>query len=322
MRPQPKTKATERGSVAGYLNSKQCDATVRQYLGAALAANTVRAYQADLKHFIAWGGKIPATPELLARYLAQQATSTAGSTLSRRLVAIERAHAAEGFASPTKSELVRTTLRGIRRTQGKAIRQVAPLLKSQLVAMVRGLRGLRGLRDRALLLIGFASAMRRSELVSLNIEDIQFFDEGLTIRLRQSKTDQEHQGRDIAIPWVRGRHCPGRCLQKWLEASGITTGALFRRVNRYDQVLPQRLSAQSVALIVKQRAAAAGLDASKFSGHSLRAGFVTDAAKNGTTSSSIRMQTGHKSDTMLQRYIRGGQIFRDNPNLKIWGGNS
>ena len=216
------------------------------------------------------------------------------------------------------TELVKATLQGVRRSRGSAVRQVAPLQKTQVLRMVRGLHGFRGLRDTALLLIGFASALRRSELVSLNVEDVQFTGEGTIIRLQRSKTDQEGRGRDIAIPRVRGRSCPSKSLQAWIQASGIVDGALFRRVNRYDQLLPQRLTPQSVALIIKQRAELAGFDAKVLSGHSLRAGFVTNAAKGGASSSSIRVQTGHKSDAMLQRYIRNSQLFSNNPNLKIW----
>ena len=305
-------------TVLQYLAGDQCDASVRQYIDAALADNTLRAYRADLQHFIAWGGVIPATPEQVASYLAQHATSLAYTTLSRRLIAIARAHIAQGLHSPTSSMIVRATLKGVRRSRCCTVRQVAPLQKLHVLKMVRGLTGLRGLRDTALLLIGFASAMRRSELVSLDVEDVQFSDEGAIIRLRRSKTDQEGKGRDIAIPRIRGRHCPIRNLLAWIEAAGITSGALFRQVNRYDQLLPQRLMAQSVALIVKQRAAAAGFDARLFSGHSLRAGFVTNAANGGATSASIRAQTGHKSDAMMQRYIRNSQLFSNNPNLKIW----
>lgn len=301
-----------------YLTSAQCDESVRKYLDAALADNTLRAYRADLKHFIAWGGVIPSSPEQLAMYIAHHATTLAPATLSRRLVAIARAHATQGVASPSNTALVRATLQGVRRSRGSAIRQVAPLQKSQLLQMVRGLQGLRGLRDIALLLIGFASALRRSELVSLNVEDIRFTGEGILIRLRRSKTDQEGQGRDIAIPLVRGRHCPSRTLLTWLRTAEITTGAVFRRINRYDRLLPQRLTAQSVALIIKQRASSAGFDPSIYSGHSLRAGFVTNAANGGASSSSIRVQTGHKSDAMLQRYIRNSQLFTDNPIRKIW----
>jgi site-specific recombinase XerD len=304
--------------VMQYLAGDQCDASVRQYIDAALADNTLRAYRADLQHFIAWGGVIPTTPEQVASYLAQHATSLVYTTLSRRLIAIARAHIAQGLHSPTSSIIVRATLKGVRRSRCCTVRQVSPLQKSHVLKMVSGLPGLRGLRDRALLLIGFASAMRRSELVSLNVEDVQFSEQGAIIRLRRSKTDQVGQGRDIAIPRIRGRYCPSRNLQAWIAAAGLTHGALFRQVNRYDQLLPHRLMAQSVALIVKQRAAAAGFDARLFSGHSLRAGFVTNAANGGATSSSIRAQTGHKSDVMVQRYIRNSQLFSNNPNLKIW----
>ena len=305
-------------SLAQCLANDQCDASVRKYLDAALADNTLRAYRADLKHFIAWGGAIPATSEQVAIYIAHHATILATSTLTRRLIAISRAHAAQGIASPTSAELVKATLQGVRRSRVHAVRQVAPLQKTQLLQMVRGLRGLRGLRDTALLLVGFASALRRSELVSLNVEDILISDEGTIIHLRRSKTDQEGRGRDIAIPRVRGRYCPSKSLQAWVDASGIVAGALFRQVNRYDQLLPHRLTAQSVALIIKQRAAFAGFDPALFSGHSLRAGFVTNAAKRGASSSSIRAQTGHTSDAMLQRYVRNSQLFSNNPNLKIW----
>ena len=310
--------AVQIDALTHYPTSLQCEELVRKYLDAALADNTLRAYRADLKHFIAWGGVIPSNPEQLAMYIAHHATTLAPATLSRHLIAIARAHATQGVASPTNSALVRATLQGVRRSRRGAIRQVAPLQKSQLLQMVRGLKGLRGLRDTALLLIGFASALRRSELVSLNVEDIRFTGEGTLIRLRRSKTDQEGHGRDIAIPLVRGRYCPSRTLWTWLQKAEITTGALFRRINRYDQLQPQRLTAQSVALIIKQRAMSAGFDPSLYSGHSLRAGFVTNAANSGASSSSIRVQTGHKSDAMLQRYIRNSQLFTDNPMRRIW----
>ena len=316
-----KNKRSNRRSAVPFthsLNENECDASVRKYLGAALADNTLRAYRADLKHFMAWGGVIPSTPEQVATYIAHHATRLAGSTLTRRLVAIARAHSVRGYDSPTHAELVTATLRGVRRSRGCAVRQVAPLLKTDVVRMVRGLQGLRGLRDTALLLLGFAGALRRSELVSLDVGDVQFSDDGTLIRLRRGKTDQEGLGRDIAIPRVRGRYCPSRRLQAWVEVSGIVEGALFRPINRYDQLLPRRLTAQSVALIIKERVAAVGLDSALFSGHSLRAGFVTNAARRGASSSSIREQTGHTSDAMLQRYIRKGELFTDSPFRKVW----
>ena len=307
-----------RNAPTAYLARKQVDANVRKYLNAALSENTVLAYRADLKHFLAWGGSIPARPERVARYLACYAPTLAVSTLSRRLVAIGRAHTAKGFTSPTDSPLVRSMLQGVRRSCDRGIRQVAPLQKADLLKIVRGLTDVRGQRDAALLLLGFAGAFRRSELVSLDVDDVRFTDEGLLLRLRRSKTDQVGQGRVIAIPRVRGRCCPTQKLQDWLRVSGITDGALFRQINRYGQVLSKRLSAPSVALIVKQRAEAVGFDPTRLSGHSLRAGFATNAAKQGASLSSIRLQTGHKSDAMLQRYIRDSQMFTDNPLSKIW----
>lgn len=301
-----------------YRMGDKCDASVRDYLAAALARNTLLAYRGDLRHFINWGGTIPTTPECVATYLARHARSLSCSTLSRRLVGIGYAHTAQGLPSPTHSALVRATLQGIRRKQGRAPRQVAPLQKHDVIRLVTGLKGLSGTRDKALLLIGFAGAMRRSELVTLDVTDIGFVTEGLVIRLRRSKTDQEGRGRDIAIPYVRGPHCPCRALQSWLRESAIEAGALFRRINRYGHLLPDRLTAQSVALIIKQRATAIGLNPRLYSGHSLRAGFATNAAMTGASSSSIRAQTGHKSDAMVQRYIRNNQLFNGNPNSAIW----
>lgn len=301
-----------------YLAGPQCDEQVFKYLNAALSENTVLAYRIDLNHFLAWGGTIPAEPERVANYIAHFATRLAPSTLSRRLVAIGHAHADRGLPSPTDSALVRATLRGVRRTCSRPIRQVAPLQKADLQKLVRGLTGLHGVRDAALLLLGFAGAFRRSELVSLDVDDVAFSDAGMTIRIKRSKTDQEGQGRFIAIPRVRGRCCPTGKLEAWLTLSGITDGPIFRRINRYGQLHAARLSAQSVALIVKHRAEALGLDSAQLSGHSLRAGFATNAANKGATAASIRGQTGHQSDAMVQRYIRNSQLITDSPIHKIW----
>jgi integrase len=283
-----------------------------KYLHAALSNNSRRAYQADLQHFIAWGGSVPASPETVCKYLAANVGMLAPATLNRRIVAIGRAHTSQGLASPTKTDLVKATLRGIRRTVGTAQRQVAPAVKEHLIAMVDGLEGIKGIRDRALLLIGFAAALRRSELVAINCTDIEWVDQGMVVHIRRSKTDQEGQGRKVAIPYARGATCPVQSLKAWLSISGITHGPIFRPVTRHGSIMPVALSTQAVAVIVKQRAKAIGLDSSKYSGHSLRAGLVTSAAQAGVSSWKIRQQTGHKSDAMLQRYIRDSQIFIDN----------
>lgn len=285
---------------------------IDKYLHAALSENTRRGYQSDLAHFIAWGGGIPATPETVCQYLAANVGALSSSTLNRRLVAIGRAHTSQGLESPTKSDLVKATLRGIRRTVGTNQRQVAPAVKEQLIAMVDRLEGTKGVRDRALLLVGFAGAFRRSELVAIKYRDIEFADQGLVVNIRRSKTDQEGQGRKVAIPYARGATCPVQSLKAWLSISEIDDGPIFRPITRHGRVTPVALSTQAVAVIIKQRAEAIGLDASRYSGHSLRAGLVTSAAQAGVSSWKIRQQTGHKSDAMLQRYIRDSLIFVDN----------
>lgn len=285
---------------------------VSLYLQASLSDNSRRAYRSDLNQFLSWGGTIPATPEMIAVYLAAHAELHAPATLARRLVAIGKAHTAQALPSPTTTELVRATLRGIRHIHGSAQRQVAPAVKEDVLAMVAGLSGIKGVRDRALLLIGFAGAFRRSELVSLTVADIDMAKQGLLVQLRRSKTDQSGLGRPVAIPYARGSACPVLALQHWLEVSGITDGPIFRPVSRHGRIAEAALTPQAVALVVKERALAVGLNARKYSGHSLRAGLVTSAAQLGVSSWKIRQQTGHKSETMLARYIRDANIFVDN----------
>jgi integrase len=178
--------------------------------------------------------------------------------------------------------------------------------------MVAGISGVKGIRDRALLLIGFAGAFRRSELVSLTVADIEQAKQGLVIQLRFSKTDQAGEGRKVAIPFARGATCPVIALQQWITAAGITEGPVFRPVNRHGVIAETALTPQAVALVVKERAQAVGLDSAKYAGHSLRAGLVTSAAQLGVSSWKIRQQTGHRSDAMLIRYIRDCQKFVDN----------
>ena len=279
---------------------------------AALANNSRRAYRSDLQHFTAWGGQIPCTPEIVANYLAAHAEHHSVATLCRRLVSIGKAHTSQSMRSPTNDDLVKAVLRGIRRTYGRAQRQVAPAIKEDVLAMVSGLTGIKGMRDKAMLLVGFAGAFRRSELVSLTVEDVQFDKRGLLIHLARSKTDQEGQGHKKAIPYARGAVCAVQSLQAWLEAAGITTGVIFRGVSRHGVISDEGLTAQSVALVVKEHALAAGLDPTKYSGHSLRAGLVTSAAQLGVSSWKIRQQTGHASDAMLARYIRDANVFTDN----------
>lgn len=294
-------------------DSDQCFlSNIRRYTNASLSENTRRAYRNDLNHFFSNGGHIPASAENVATYLADHAELHSVATLRRRLVSIGKAHSAQGLPSPTGTQLVKATMRGIRHTHGSHQRQVTPAIKEDMLLMVDGLTGMKGLRDRALLLVGFAGAFRRSELVSLTIEDIEHVQQGLVIHLRRSKTDQDGIGRKVAIPLARGSVCPVQALQSWLQVANIKDGPIFRAVNRGGAISNLALSPQVVALIVKNRAHAIGLDARKYSGHSLRAGLVTSAARLGASSWKIRQQTGHKTDAMLARYIRDANIFIDN----------
>lgn len=288
------------------------DEKVHVYLNAALSDNTWRAYRNDLQHFQAWGGTLPATPEQIACYLAHYAQKHSVATLTRRLASLSKIHNAKRWANPVSSALVRTTLQGIRNQHGSKQRQVAPAIKEDILAMVKNLQGIKGVRDRALLLIGFAGAFRRSELASLRFSDIEYVQQGMLIYLRRSKTDQTGEGRKIAIPHARGAVCAIIALSEWLQHAEITEGPIFRGVNRHGHIGMQTISSQSIALVVKERAAAVGLDPTQYSGHSLRAGLVTSAAQAGISSWKIRQQTGHKSDAMLQRYIRDANIFVDN----------
>ena len=168
------------------------------------------------------------------------------------------------------------------------------------------------MRDRTLLLIGFAGRFRRSEIVALNCEDVERVRQGLIVTLRRSKTDQEGAGCKVGIPFGRTRHCPVLALDRWLVVSGIKAGPVFRPVDRHGRIASERLSGEAVSLIVKGRVAAAGVDPTGFSGHSLRAGFATSAVQAGVSTLKIRAQTGHASDAMLARYIRDGELFFDN----------
>lgn len=283
------------------------------YLREAVAPNTRRAYLSDLRQFEGWGGAIPCSPETVARYLSDQAGHLSIATLTRRLAAISVAHAAKGFSNPIPSPLIKGTLKGIKRLHGTPQHQAKPLLVEDLLRIMTVLgTSTKDDRDRALLLIGFAGGFRRSELVGLQVEDIDFVREGMIVMLQRSKTDQSGEGRKIGIPFARGRFCPVKSLEVWLQKSRIAQGAIFRTVDRRGSVVAHRLSAEAVSQIVKSRAAQIGLDPEGYSGHSLRAGLCTSAAAAGISTFAIRQQTGHRSDQMVARYVRAGELFTNN----------
>lgn len=291
---------------------------LQRFLEARRAKNTLAAYDCDIRHFLAWGGVVPASPDMVATYLAVHADINTVATLQRRLVSISYAHTRLKHSDPVKHELVKATMQGIRRVKGHHQRRVRPILKEDMRSMVKGLRGLRGLRDKALLLVGFAGALRRSELVALQVGDVEFCQQGMLLHIRSSKTDQLGKGHTVPIPALSTGYCAVKALRRWLDASEIKKGPIFRGVTAQQQLQSRALTAHSVARIVKLRAEHAGLDPQYYAGHSLRAGLVTSAFKVGAASYKVQQQTRHSSSVMLETYIRDEALFADHPLKRIW----
>jgi len=289
------------------------DEAVEHFIRESLSENTRQAYRFDLAHFTAWGGPLPALPEDVARYLAEHAESFAPATLSRRVATLSKAHEANGWPNPCRKELVRATLRGIKRVKSTTQAQARPLLREDLFLVLDALGDdPRSLRDRALLLIGWAGGFRSSELTGLDLSDIEEVREGLILRLRKSKTDQTGQGRKIGIPLGRTRHCPVAALSGWLEALAQPDGRVFRPVDRHGNVRGHLLRPDAVSTVLRDRLAVAGIEPDGYSGHSLRAGLATSAIKAGVPTYKVRAQTGHASDVMLDRYLRDAGLFEGN----------
>ena len=294
--------------------------SAKGYANASKASSTRRAYRSDWSAFVAWCSScgldsLPAEPGTVALYLSHLAnTGRKPATIGRALVAVSQAHKFAGLASPRSSAIVTETMRGIRRQLGVAQTAKAPVLVEQLRAMLGGLGDtMLGARDRALLALGFAGAFRRSELVGLDVADLAFTGDGLEVTIRRSKTDQEGAGRKVGIPYgSTPSTCPVRAVRAWLELAGIVEGPVFRSVNRHGQLGAERLTDRTVALVVKRAALVVGLDATRLAGHSLRAGLATAAAKAGKSERAIMAQTGHRSVTMVRRYIRDANLFSDN----------
>jgi site-specific recombinase XerD len=309
---------------AGQLDLVELQEKAKGYALNSKAANTLRAYRTDWRRFMAWCemrgfAALPAQPDTVAMFAAELAGAEKASTLQRRMSAISQAHRTAGFESPTRTALVQNVLAGARRAHGVAQVGKAALLTEDIKAMVATCdEDLVGLRDKALILLGFAGAFRRSELVALEVDDLSFTSSGLVVSMRRSKTDQEGQGAKKGIPFGVSEHtCPVHAVRKWLEASRLTAGPVLRGVTRWGQVQTTPLTDRAVALIVKKLATAAGLNPKLYAGHSLRAGLATQAAMNGVEERVIQNQTGHKSVTVLRRYIRDGSLFRQNAAASV-----
>ena len=291
----------------------------RGYAADAKSDATRLAYKTGWRLFEAWcqGNGVcalPATPASIATYLASMADGGRKvATIERALAAIAHEHRVNGHPWIKGSAVISEVLKGIRRRVGVAQVKKAPVVDTDLRLLVSSLNdGPTGLRDRALLTLAWFGAFRRSEVVALTVEDVVFSRQGLIVTLKMSKTDQEGHGLEKGIPYASDPAlCPVRALREWLDRAHITSGTIFRAVNRSEE-LGKGLSDKAVARIVKRAARSAGLDESKFAGHSLRAGFITTAAKRGKSLDAIMRQSGHKSERVARGYIRHGTLFSDN----------
>ena len=317
----PVAQTTSNGSIAHLEDLRE---RAEGFAESSTADSTRRAYDADSRHFRAWCRAhgvlaLPALPATVALYLTELARTYKVATISRRIAAIGQEHRKANLPSPFTHPRVVEVWEGIRRTLGVAQNRKDALLTADLRRMLEPLCDATiDVRDRALLLLGFAGAFRRSELVSFNVDDVRLVEGGLEVTLRRSKTDQEGEGRLVGVPYGSNPVTwPVRAMRAWLERSGIVDGPLFRSVDRSGSMGPTRLTAAAVALIVKRHAQRIGLDPARFAGHSLRAGFATSAALAGVDALEISRQTGHKSLSMVQRYTRPATIWQMNAAQRV-----
>jgi integrase len=300
---------------------RQDKANQTKHAANAMAKNTIRAYDRQWRQFITWCvlhglEALPADGKAVALYLAyQDSKGLSVATMQQGLAAIGKAHRKADHPVPGGTAL-EDTWKGLRRKRGTAPKRKArPVEAKDLRKMLKALEGDRliDIRDRALLLLGFAGAFRRSELAGLRCEDLEFKDEGVVVTLGRTKTDQEGKGRQVGIPKTLGKGLhPVEALVLWQRSSGVEDGPLFQSIDRHGNLGWRSMSDRSIARIVKRAAERAGLDASKISGHSLRAGLVTSAAKAGKNLAAIMAQTGHRSTETVIGYVRQATLFEDN----------
>jgi len=278
--------------------------------------NTLRAYQSDYNDFLKFclnNGfpSMPSQPKILALYLTHLSSYSKYSTLKRRLASISIVHKAKGHYIDTKHPIIMENLMGIKRIKGSNQKGKKPLLVNDLKLLIKAIdqsneKDKRKIRDRALILIGFSGGFRRSELVDIEYEDIEFAPEGVKIFVKRSKTDQSGEGMTKAIPYFDNENfCPVKAIKRWIEVIDLKRGKVFN------------ISDKSVALTIKKYANLAGLESHKYSGHSLRSGFATSTAESGAEERNIMAMTGHKSTEMVRRYIKEANLFKNNALNKI-----
>ena len=278
--------------------------------------NTLRAYQSDYNDFSLFCSKngfqaMPTEPKILSLYITHLASYSKFSTLKRRLASISIIHKTKGHYIDTKHPIIVENLMGIKRTNGSNQKGKKPLLINDLKLLIQAIddsreKNIRKIRDKALVLIGFSGGFRRSELVDIEYEDIEFVEEGVKIFVKRSKTDQSGEGMTKAIPYFDNiNFCPVKALNKWIVEAELKDGKIFN------------ISDKNVALIIKKYANYAGLDAHRYAGHSLRSGFATSTAESGAEERNIMAMTGHKSTEMVRRYIKEANLFKNNALNKI-----
>jgi len=293
------------------------------------ANNTVRAYKSDFNDFglfCAQNGfkSLPTEPKIVSLYLTHLSTRDIKmSTLKRRLVSIGVIHKLKGHYLDTKHPIIIENMMGIKRRKGSVQKGKKPLLINNLKLIINVIdeynnEDIKKFRDRSIILIGFSGGFRRNEIVSLDYDDLDFVTEGLKINLKRSKTDQFGEGSVKGLPYFdNALYCPVLSLKNWIEISNINSGPLFRRFSKGSKLSNNRLTDQTVALLIKKYLKLANIDSKNYSGHSLRSGFATTAAESGAEERSIMAMTGHKSTEMVRRYIKEANLFKNNALDKV-----
>ena len=314
------------GRAEAIANNEKLTAKARQSIYIARADNTIKAYESDWNDFCDWCdyhhvSAFPAIPETIVNYINDLADNAKANTVARRISALTENFDAAGIQdNPCRFPIVKNALRGIKRMKGVIQHGKLPILFDDIKEMLTYLDGdtLQQTRDKAILLIGFYGAMRRSEIANLDIDDIQFTRLGMLLTLRKSKTDQYDQGQLIAIPIVQDKNiCAVHALKEWIRLSGITSGPVFRGFTRSHTIRKTRISDKTIALIVKHYVALMGMDPREYGAHSLRHGFATTAAQHHVEEREIMRQTRHRSQAVVRRYIDEADRLIDNPVFKI-----
>ena len=292
------------------------------------ATNTLRAYKSDFRDFAVFCAKhgfnsMPSEPKIVSLYLTHLSSNSKISTLRRRLVSIGVIHKLKGHYLDTKHPIIIENLMGMKRKKGSIQIGKKPILINHLKLIINAIDEqkideIKKIRNRTLILVGFSGGFRRTEIISIDYEDIDFVEEGVKINLKRSKTDQFGEGLVKGIPYFNNeKYCPVTSLKNWVNLSKIKTGPIFRRFVKGSILTDHRLTDQSVVLIIKEYLKLAGIENKNFAGHSLRSGFATVAAESGADERSIMAMTGHKTTQMVRRYIKEANIFKNNALNKI-----